>query len=181
MTDPNRPTPLSEALRALPEVAPPPAAWGRLEQQLDARSGARRGEPSLRALLATAAVILAVLGAITYLPTPPPPVPGGNDLAALMARSAELEGQLGEARGHVDLWDGHSAREVAALQTGLQVIDLQLAAIDAHADPERARLLWRDRVALMDELVKTHRGSATAEADRRQTARQPGYTLETSL
>lgn len=95
-------------------------------------------------------------------------------LNELMRRSRNLEEALGQARSQVGVWDARSAAEVAALQRGLQLVDLQLDYTSSNTDSDQAQRLWTNRVDLMSRLLLTLEQSAPARA-------QAAALQETSL
>ncbi|MGH6950717.1 MAG: hypothetical protein ACREH4_07580 [Vitreimonas sp.] len=93
-----------------------------------------------------------------------PPASGGGsrDVATLMAQSRALELALTQVRQDAPVWDARADARAAALERNLSLVDLQLT----YAGPAEAQDLWRNRVALMSDLVRAHRqASFTALAD----------------
>lgn len=167
-------TDLSNKLRALPDFEPPVGGWTRLQQRLERPARAR---PSLPAFALAASVALAV-GLAVLMPTPPrqgQPPPGqpaqrSVGIEQLMQRSRQLEAELAAVRSDVPVWDGRLAARTAALESGLQLVDLQLSYSEPERSPEQARRLWSDRVRLMDALVQTHERAVLTPA---RTAQSP--------
>lgn len=153
---------LKDALEALPGFEPPEGGLTRMQQALETR---RRGRRRRRTVLALAASVVVILGA-ALLPLRGPPPPGGavavdRDVALLMAQSRALEQTLSRLRAEAPVWDAASDARAEALRRDLSLVDLQLA----YSEPAQARLLWRDRVALMSSLVRTHRDANLMDPD----------------
>lgn len=156
---------LQERLRALPNVPPPADGWPALASKLRARRQQR-----LRIAFALAASVIVSFSAVLMLPKPdpistssPPPAASGasaQDVAALMARSRALESHLSQMRETVPVWDERSAARTARLEGELSLVDLQLS----DAEPNRAQRLWRDRVDLLNRLVRTHQNAGLINA-----------------
>lgn len=164
-------TALRERLQALPEPSPPPGGWERLQQALEAPP---RHRSLRRPTLALAASVLLALALAWTRTGPPlaetPEQAQATELAGLIAQSQALEQRLHRLRPEVPVWDARLAATAEDLETDLAVVDLQLNVADDAAQ----RPLWRNRVALMSQLVETHRAAAL------QTAR-PESPTEMSL
>ena len=148
-----------ERLRALPAHKPASDGWPALASTLRARRQQR-----VRVAFALAASVLISFSAVLLLPKADPVVapsrsmtnsPAPQDVAALMARSRALEGNLAQMRESVPVWDERSAARAEALEGELSLVDLQLS----YAEPRNAPLLWRNRVDLLDRLVRTHQNA----------------------
>lgn len=153
---------LQERLRALPNVPPPADGWPALASTLRARRQQR-----LRIAFALAASVIVSFSAVLILPKPdpiitssPPRAGSPQDVAALMARSRALESHLSQMRDAVPVWDERSAARTARLEGELSLVDLQLS----DAEPSRAQRLWRDRVDLLNKLVRTHQNAGLINA-----------------
>lgn len=151
-------TPLREALRALPLASPPasalPALTARLARQRRTRT-LRRWLP----LAAAAAVCALALVPVPRQGAPDHPavttVAANRDLTALIAQNQVYESALRSAAfgGHA-----HSARSALAgaeLEDLIGMLDLELS---ATGDDAQARDLWRQRLALMQELAAVRAG-----------------------
>ena len=167
-TDPDRS--LAAALRALPDAAPQPDLWPDLARELAARKRPRIRRYAIPAALA-AGVLLALLLPRT---TTPPPVAGvspstsvpanvagstNDELDALRTRSQTLERWVAAVAAHAP----QSSRDLMAaveVEDLIGLVDVQLGASRDRAD---ALPLWRQRVALLEDLA-TIRGSAFAIA-----------------
>jgi len=152
---------LQERLRALPNVPPPIDGWPALAAALRARRQQR-----MRIGLALAASVIVSFSAVLMLPkadpviTSAPPRASAQEVASLMARSRALETHLAQMRESVPVWDERSAARAARLEGELSLVDLQLSG----AEPNRARKLWRDRVDLLNKLVRTHQNAGLINA-----------------
>ena len=180
-----RPDPVREALRDLPELAPSSALTARLDALIDAHAATddtpRRPRRAVGFALA-ASVALAVWVALPRLgqnlPTTEPVVSEatGNEavaetepqaadepptIDALMARSAYLESVLDAVpqRGRVQRVG--TASTITALEDRVAVIDAQLTASGGAVDSSGRTALWRERVGLMSTLVSLHAQPAT--------------------
>jgi hypothetical protein len=151
---------LQERLRALPTFKPQTDGWPALAQTLRARKQHR-----VRVAFALAASVLVSFSAVLLLPKPEPIArssparatnpPAPQEVAQLMARSRALENHLAQMRESVPVWDERSAARTAAIEGELSLVDLQLS----YAEPRNAQRLWRDRVDLLDKLVRTHQNA----------------------
>jgi len=162
---------LAAALRALPDAAPQPDLWPTLAHALAERRKPRAWR-TLVPLALAAGLLLALLlpRALVHesappevAANPPPGVPATaaptDELDALRTRSQTLERWIAAvaARAPQSSRDLMAAVEVEDL---IGLVDLQLGG--AHA-PTDALPLWRQRVALLEDLA-TIRGSAFAIA-----------------
>jgi hypothetical protein len=164
--DPNRnerARDLGDRLRELPSYAPPSGGWMALQQRLEVRQRRRRARSALLAMAACLVVTAGVLGSLSA-PTPQPSVvmapAARTELAQLMAQSRALESSLARQRQEVSLWDSASAVRAEGLEHELSIVDLQLA----YARPPGAQRLWRDRVDLLSNLLRTHQEAGLVNA-----------------
>ena len=159
----NREERLRERLRSLPNPEPPSGGWLILEHTLRARKQQR-----VRVAFAIAASVLLSFSAMLLIPKQEPIAPARNapnelaqaDVGALMARSRALETHLAQMRESVPVWDERSAARAAALEGELSLVDVQLP----YAQPPAAQRLWRDRVVLLNKLVRTHQNAGLINA-----------------
>lgn len=163
---------LAGALRRLPELEPPADGWRRLEQRL----GARRRRDVWAPTAAAAACALLVAVALLVRPQMPAPRLDGAGVAPLRApaapaapasdwrmRSVELERLLD------DLPEPRLARASTALTTALledriALIDEQLTDAAGDAASADAESLYRERVLLLDSLVRVRYAAAVDPA-----------------
>jgi hypothetical protein len=165
---------VARALRALPQLTAPADGWARLARRLDARPTAAR--PRTLAL-AAAALGLAALALWPALRPVPPEQPAQVAAAAaaaaaadpaappadLEARSADLERLLAA------LPRSHAARA----STGLTALLLEdrIALVDERLSgpggeplpPAATRALLRERVALLDSLVRVRSAASVGQ------------------
>lgn len=156
---------LAAALRSLPLQQADGDCWPALAAALQARTAKapaprRRWRWAAASALAASLVIAAVLPWSTQSPTPvlvdeltPTPASGVEpirdaDLAWLRQRSTQLEGWLAELPTP-PVRDGRSVMATVEVEDLIGLVDLQL---DASRNPGEALPLWRQRVALLEEL-----------------------------
>ena len=152
---------LSEKLKNLTPFEPPPGGWSALQRRMHTQ---RRSRQRVYGGLAVAASLLLAVGVGVLLPHAPQlPQPASQLSAAptevdqLKQRSRELEKTLAQVQPQVQVWDNRLASETAGIERDLLLVDLQ---INHAREPDSARRLWRNRVALMSQLVQTHRQAA---------------------
>lgn len=175
---------LASALRALPDAAPQPDLWPALAQSLQRRR--RRSSAWRYALPAAlaAGVAFALLLPRSPAPTPqapvattsvattsvatasaPQPAAPKDDLAALRRRSQALQDWIATFAAHAPQ-DSRGLMAAVEIEDLIGLIDVQL---DAARGPDDALPLWRQRVALLEELA-TVRSHAYAVAVREEDA-----------
>ena len=158
--DMNRDDGLGAALRALPAATPPLDLWPDLARRLQPRQ-VRRHRFVWPAALA-ASLLLGVLWSRSALhetasdstaavpaDAAPMQVASASEIDALRARSRDIEGWLGALSAQPPQ-DGRSLMAAAEVEDLVSFIDVQLSA--ARDDPE-ALPLWRQRVALLEDLA----------------------------
>ncbi len=145
---------LTRQLQALPDFDPPAGGWDTLRRQLDAAPGRRRRRRL--GAWALAASLLASVGIGWQLWPQAQPDRADTELSQLIAQSQRLERTLQRVRPQAVVWDARLAARAEGLENDLAVVDLQLN----YAQDAARRRLWRDRVALMSQLVQTHQGAA---------------------
>lgn len=162
--------PVSEALRALPQVAPPPGLTKRIGALVDetaSKPGGGSAPHTGRWFALAASAAFAVWVALPRL-APEPAVtadpaalsaeagaiePDAANIDALMAESQFLESVLNAVprRGRVQRVG--TASTITALEDRVAFIDAQLSAPELAADVSGREVLWRERVGLMNTLV----------------------------
>jgi hypothetical protein len=162
---------IARALRALPEFAPPADGWQRIARRRGARPA--RARLALGFALATGALAIATLAlwpALRHAPDEPPapaalvaaatePEPGPD----LAARSADLERLLAV------LPPSRASRASTALTASLledriALVDERLSASAGEALPPAAtRALLRERVTLLDSLVRVRYAASVGQ------------------
>lgn len=162
---------LAAALRALPDAVPQADLWPGLARELAARRRPRAWRTLVPLALAAGLLLAIVLPralvhdsappevAIVAAPTAPTASASDDELDALRTRSQTLERWVAAvaARAPQSSRDLMAAVEVEDL---IGLVDLQLSGARAPSD---ALPLWRQRVALLEDLA-TIRGSAFAIA-----------------
>lgn len=151
-------------LRALPELEAPGAVWQAIEQRLDA---ARRPERPYfrRALAAGFAAAALTAGALLFYGSPVPApqqlanaVPSEAEVAALMERS-----RLVETRRRILPRTGGARLAAVREFEARRLLAARIASVDASLnrlatvgpqDPVAHERLWRERVELMDTLMR---------------------------
>jgi hypothetical protein len=184
---------LADALRALPDAAPQPDLWPGLAQALAARRKPRVWHYAIPAALAAGLAFAVLMPRGTLQHAPPEPTPrettaaiapdasatheatpaSVNELDNLHQRSQTLERWIAAvaARAPQDSHDLMAAVEVEDL---IGLVDVQLGAAHDRSD---ALSLWRQRVALLEDLA-TIRGSAFAiAANDNDTSRAAAISL----
>jgi len=155
------PDPLEQRLRELRPIAPPPGSWAGIQRRYrrERRAGRLR---SWLPLAAAAGLTLLLPGPEQWrAPVPTPDTARTAEVAVLQRRSAELEAALSAL-------PRRPATRSAATGTRIGMVEDQIAVIDAQlnraAAPRRTAPLWRERVDLMDELVRARYVEAGAES-----------------
>lgn len=148
-----------EALQSLAGYEAP-SDWSAIERRL-ARRPVRR-----RARHWAAAVALLVLGSVLVIAYQHPPRVAGDSqplaraapdpqIVALQQRSRALEHALQTLPSRPAIERVGTAATIDGLEQRIQWLDHHLSdAPDAGLDEEQAALLWQERVALLDTLVK---------------------------
>ncbi len=162
---PDEPLPaLRRALEQLPACEPPAGAWDRIRARLDAPPR-RRTSAVAAGLGACALAALALWAASRPAGEPtaagPRPAPPHQELER---RSAELERLLAA------LPPGLATRASTGLTTAL--LEDRIAAVDDHLSgapdgelsPAATQALWRERVMLLDSLVRVRYAASVAQA-----------------
>lgn len=152
------------ALRSLPELRPPVDRWPAVRAAFEARQRRRRLEWVGGAALALAASLTLVVVAPRALrPTPVPairsvePAARHAELEALVRQSQRLEAALRRYDPEGRVMDASSASTVAEIEDSIALIDARLSSTPVRRASSREEVgLWRDRVQLMDALVRAH-------------------------
>lgn len=150
---------LAKTLRQLPLEAPVASLWPGLQQHLPKK---RFRRPPALALVASIAITLLFWQFTRHTDQLPlqevPKISQTTDVHALMAHSAQLETAY-----YAQQDDAISSATVIAANLG---IEEQLAAIDARLteqpdnDNNEARLLWQQRINLLDQGLQLNRTNA---------------------
>ena len=151
-------------LRALPELEAPATIWQAIEKRLDAAGRPERPFPK-RALAAGAAA--AALTAVVILfdrnPAPAPhQVAGAVAPEALVAELMERSRLAETRRRTLPVMEGARVASVQGMEAR-RLLSARIASVDASlnrldtvgpADPVERERLWRERVELMDTLMR---------------------------
>lgn len=157
---------IARELSALPGFEPPAGAFrGAL-----ARAGAPRAALAPEGVWALAAAAATVVLAIAVLvrtgtdrPAPHPAPAAWSPPAELLAESARLESQLAALAGQEARRVG-TVYTISLLEDRLALVDDELSAATLEPGASAgAEALWRERVALMDSLVRVRYAEALAD------------------
>lgn len=162
---------LAHALRALPDAAPQPDLWPRLQRTLEQRRRWRRALPVALAAGLLAMVLMPRLlthdavAPVRHDPTAssaavPATVHTGaaTDIEALRVRSRMLERWIAAVSAHAPQ-DSRDLMAAVEIEDRIGLLDLQ---IDASRNPGEAAPLWRRRVDLLETLATVRAGAALA-------------------
>ena len=166
MNDPTRREQLARGLSQLSEFEPPSDAWTGIEARLDTRSSSHRGRAAGLAVVGIAAVAIALKLTPPQLAVAPglaarvDPLVVAPAADALDARSSRLEELLAA------LPPSHSGRASTGLT--MTLLEDRIALLDERlSEPaggdlpaETTKALKRQRVVLLDSLVKVRYASA---------------------
>jgi len=155
--------PLEQRLRDLRPIEPPSGNWARIRRRY--RRENRAGQLRRWLPLAAAAGLALIVLRVTQQPQLPTPVSPAElapaEVRLLQRRSVELEAALAAL-------PRRPATRSAATGTSIGLYEEQIALIDAQlnraAGPARTEPLWRERVDLMDELVRARYLEAGAQS-----------------
>lgn len=168
---------LRAALRSLPDLDPPQAAWERLqsaldERELNAEAASPRSHARIRYALAASIAVLALFSATLFIATNPLRTPVGQSadvtpqraepnvslaLADLVAESARLERELTALPRYRGAMRVGTAGTIAGLEDQIAWIDTALTTnVAFDADTNYQEDLWRERVEVMNALVEVH-------------------------
>lgn len=168
---------LQRKLRQLPDTPPPRAVWQRIEAQARAEglfAAKRLGQPMKwlagAAIAATVAMVAlrlplapdAQLPAEVFSTEPPFEEATGQSAGvsqlravnALMVRSRELESDLRALPDQPQLVQAGTAATILELEDRIAAIDLALNDSGSHLTSAQVEAYWRERVRLMDSLVR---------------------------
>lgn len=168
---------IREEMRGLPQFEPPELSWDRIQASVTVPEPDRRIRMSKVgiAAAAAAAVTLTVItlvagyfdrrsGATTELvkteASRPQRVP---HVAELVAQSQQLEELLQKLPDRPRIERVSTAATIDTIEHRIQWLDFQLSNVpEADLSEEQSRQLWRERVELMDSLVKVRYAEAGA-------------------
>ena len=151
------------ALKSLPALRPPRDRWSMVRDQVLAdRARKRRTMTSWVAIAAAASLALAA-GVTRLLPLATHSEPQG-ELVVLVEEAEELEGLLRMFEPRSRVVNGRVATAIAEIEDRLMVVDSRLAVVRSMpmGDPRGDLIiLWRQRVDLMDVLLRMHATNST--------------------
>lgn len=168
---------LRNRLMALPETMPPRSVWHRIEEQARAEGLLSKAgfRPQVKWLIGAgiaAAVVLTVLrlpgtggtddvGQVADVGSYSTPRPAQQqalvateDLRALMVQSRILEQNLRAIPYQPRMMRASTAATISNLEDRIMAIDYRLNHPAIRMSPAQEQLYWRERVRLMDSLVK---------------------------
>ncbi len=143
-------------LKSLPSFTAPRDRWPIVREAMKASRRRQRIARGGWTALAAAAAIVLLIG-VKSIPGSGPDVLAAQEVESLVEESQELEVLLREYYRQGRVVNVATAAAIADLEDRIALIDLGIeraqAAAVAHDDMAD---LWRERVALMDQLVTTH-------------------------
>lgn len=154
-------------LRALDPLPPPAAGWAGVQARLERRAGPGAQAPTPLAYAMAASVLVAAFTAMLLAHPPQESALASPDAAAvpldgLVAENARLEAYLAELPQPRTTRVG-TAYTVATLEDRLALLDDRITAVALEPNaPEVAEDLWRERVTLMNSLVRVQYANALA-------------------
>ncbi|WP_153067138.1 hypothetical protein [Steroidobacter cummioxidans] len=166
---------LREEMRALPSFEAPEMAWERVRETAPERSHRVRLRKMGGAAAAAAVVTLTVItvvaghfdrrsGATTALAKPEASLPQlVPHLDELVAQSQQLEELLQKLPMRPQVERVSTAAAIDTIEQRIQWLDFQLSYVpEVDLSEEQSRQLWRERVELMDSLVKVRYAESSA-------------------
>ncbi|MBL8268909.1 hypothetical protein [Steroidobacter sp.] len=163
-------------LQALPQFEPPALAWDRIRQTVPEHNRGLRPHRVGLAAAAAAAITLTVIALVTgyadrrnadaaaelaqVVPQVEDAIPHVNEL---VAQSQELEQLLRKLPDRPRIERVSTAATIDTIEQRIQWLDFQLSsAPEGDLSEAQSRQLWRERVELMDSLVKVRYAEAGA-------------------
>jgi hypothetical protein len=167
---------LRERLQGLQQLDPPGSSWQRIQAQLERSSPSKRN-PLLGHAVAAAVVVgiasTLIAGVMVSKHTAQPQIasaPAGGaanvsddakHVADLVAQSQHLDDLLQALPERPRIERVSTAATIDTIEERIQWLDFQLSATPApQISDAQARRLWRERVELMDSLVKVRYAEA---------------------
>ena len=172
---------LQRELRALPDVMPPREVWHRIREQAEAegligRTPLRRpmtwhGGLGLAAAVALVAVVVPfMMQAPERTSVTEPPLTGPtnlievNALQALMVESRQLESDLRSLPAEPRVMQAGTVATISDIEDRIAAIDYQLNDPDVLMTSDEEEIFWRERVRLMQLLVRLRYAQAQRTA-----------------
>lgn len=158
----------TQRLRALPQLEPDSAAWSAVKSGLKRHSSAPAWKRASLSIAASVAVLTIVVAYFAGQKDPIPPEASvaaepdtTDELVALIEHSRQLDLMLQELPNRPRVERVAMAATLDSFEDRIQWLDAQLThgAVPAQ-DEQRIRTLWRERVELMDSLVKVRYAQA---------------------
>jgi len=172
---------LQTKLRQLEDTVPPRAVWQRIEEQARAEGLFTPRVTERTKWLAGAGLAAAVVLAVVNVPVAPvidsgqqqfptepeytATVTNSDDLRALnalMVESRQIERNLRALPAQPSLVRASTAATISELQDQIAAIDYLLSHPELQLSPEQDEIYWRERVRLMNSLLRLR----TAQAQR---------------
>ncbi len=174
---------LRQGLGDLPETMPPRSVWHRIEEQAGAEGLFTRPTTHVRTkwlvgIGIAATVVLAVLrlpGTLNPDSMNPESIADGEGLSstpvfdaqaldALMVQSQQLEHELRAITYQPRMMRASTAATISNLEDRIAAIDYQLNRPAIRMNPAQKQLYWRERVRLMNSLVRLRYAQAQRSA-----------------
>lgn len=144
------------ALRSLPSFSAPRDRWPVVREGFESSRRRRRIARAGWTVLAAAASFVLLIG-VRSIPGSGPNMLVAQEIESLVEESQELEVVLQEYYRQGRVVNAATAAAIADLEDRIALIDLGIERAQAAALPSDDMAdLWRERVALMDQLVTTH-------------------------
>ena len=150
------------ALKSLPALRPPRDRWSVVRDQVLADRARKRRTMTGWVALAAAASLALAAGVTRLLPLATNAEP--QELVVLVEEAEELEGLLRMFEPRSRVVNGRVATAIAEIEDRLMAVDSRLAQVRSMpmGDPRGDLIiLWRQRVDLMDVLVRMHATNST--------------------
>lgn len=161
-------------MQALPEIEPPAMAWDRIRQTIPERSHSVAPRKVGLAAAAAAVITLTVIAVIArhgdqrsadatteLVADQSPPRAVVPHVDELVAQSQQLEQLLRRLPERPRIERVSTAATIDTIEQRIQWLDFQLSnAPDSDLNEAQSRQLWRERVELMDSLVKVRYAEA---------------------
>jgi len=157
------------ALRSLPDLRPARDLWPSVRAEIEGRRKRRRMEwfgGAALALAASLTFIFVAPRALRQSPSPAPTPPSTSfgtqhaapgEIDSLVRKSQRLEAALRQYEPEGRVIDAGSASNVVEIEDSIALIDARLSSTPVRrTSSNEVTGLWRDRVRLMDALVRAH-------------------------